>query len=375
VPSTLLRGPEGELRHPDLDDTSLKYEVYVSSSPEPPLTPLGLEDRTRYLQLPQALPARVAELGRSWTQGLTAPLDKAEAITRQLQRENRYDLASPSGAAEQPLDHFLFESHRGHCEYFSTALAVLLRAVDVPTRNVTGFVAGTYNRFGRFYAVRQGDAHSWVEAWVEGRGWVTLDPTPAADSLPAEALGGFWNSARDFLEAASQRWDRHVVGYDLGQQHSLYEWATSGFRQGKRPRLNPPDKELSWRWPALTLLGLGVGLTLYLRRRRGSLSALPAREAHQRQALELYAQLEAAMRRQGLERAAGTPPLRHAQSIRATGHPLGQELLELTQSYLEIRFGRRELREGEKRELERRILAVARFEGSRSTPREQLARA
>ena len=63
----------------------------------------------------------------------------AEAITRHLHTELRYDLGSPSGAAEQPLDHFLFESQRGHCEYFSTALAVLLRAVDVPTRNVTGF--------------------------------------------------------------------------------------------------------------------------------------------------------------------------------------------------------------------------------------------
>ena len=79
----------------------------------------------------------------------------------------RYDLGSPSGKSKQPLDDFLFESKRGHCEFYSTAMAVMLRAVGVPTRNVTGFIGGSYNRFGKFYAVRQGDAHSWVEVFID----------------------------------------------------------------------------------------------------------------------------------------------------------------------------------------------------------------
>ena len=64
------------------------------------------------------------------------------------------------GGKPQPLDHFLFESKRGHCEFFSTAMAMMLRELGIPSRNVTGFVGGTYNRVSRSYTVRQGDAHS-----------------------------------------------------------------------------------------------------------------------------------------------------------------------------------------------------------------------
>jgi transglutaminase-like putative cysteine protease len=63
-------------------------------------------------------------------------------------------------------------------------MAVMLRTLGVPTRNVTGFVGGTYNRFGKFYAVRQGDAHSWVEVFIDEAGWMTFDPTPPADAAP-----------------------------------------------------------------------------------------------------------------------------------------------------------------------------------------------
>src|SRR5262249_58140618 len=106
--------------------------------------------------------------------------------------------------------------------FAASGMTVLLRAVDVPTRNVTGFIGGTWNRFGRFYAVRQGDAHSWVEVYIDNDGWRTFDPTPPADAAPKSELSGAWAQLRDFLEATSQRWDRHVVGYDLSQQASLW---------------------------------------------------------------------------------------------------------------------------------------------------------
>ena len=94
-----------------------------------------------------------------------------------------YDFSFPkSGGKPNPVEHFLFDSKRGHCEFFSTTMALMLREIGIPSRNVTGFVGGTYNRFGRYYAVREGDAHSWVEAYLDDpiRGWVTFDPTPTA---------------------------------------------------------------------------------------------------------------------------------------------------------------------------------------------------
>src|SRR6185369_9910820 len=134
------------------------------------------------LQLPESMPDRIHELAEIWVRGLATPLARARAIENHLRTEYRYDLASPSGKDPQPLDHFLFESKRGHCEFYSTAMAIMLRTLEVPTRNVTGFVGGSYNRFGKFYAVRQGDAHSWVEAWIDEYGWLTFDPTPPADA-------------------------------------------------------------------------------------------------------------------------------------------------------------------------------------------------
>src|SRR5262249_35410063 len=128
---------------------------------------------------------------------------------------------------KQPLDDFLFESKRGHCEFYSTAMAVLLRTVGVPTRNVTGFIGGSYNRFGRFYAVRQGDAHSWVEVFIDDQGWKTYDPTPPGDAVPRSEMDGWWASLRDILEWTSQRWDKHVVGYDWNQQVNLWQVLTS----------------------------------------------------------------------------------------------------------------------------------------------------
>src|SRR5262249_36983498 len=144
-----------------------------------------------------------------------------------LRNGYHYDLSSPSGGTKQPIDHFLFETKRGHCEFFSSTMAVMLRELKVPSRNVMGFVGGTYNRFGRYYAVREGDAHSWVEAYIDDKqhppGWVTFDPTPPAGAQPLEETTGTFVYLRGLVEALSQRWNRYVVGYDLRTQVRLFE--------------------------------------------------------------------------------------------------------------------------------------------------------
>ena len=153
-----------------------------------------------------------------------------------LRKGYRYDLDSPSGAARNPLDDFLFDSKRGHCEFYSTAMTVMLRTLDVPTRNVTGFVGGTFNRFSRSYVVRQGDAHSWVEVWLDRTGWTRFDPTPPSDAIPRSEISGAFAVLRDFVEALGQRWSRHVVGYDLRQQLGLYGELQNTYRRSFRAR-------------------------------------------------------------------------------------------------------------------------------------------
>ena len=177
--TTVLAGPEGEFKYVSAEDRGLRYEVFLAGKNEAPARALSATERARYLTLPPGLPPRVADLAKSWTESATTTHAKAAAVEARLRTDYRYDLESPSGAEGNPLDHFLFESKRGHCEFYSTAMAVLLRTQGVPTRNVTGFVGGTFNRFGRYYAVRQGDAHSWVEVFLDGQGWLRFDPDPA----------------------------------------------------------------------------------------------------------------------------------------------------------------------------------------------------
>jgi len=365
-PPTILAGPEDQLRYASPDDRGLRYEVYAPRSPDqaPPPVSLAPSDRARYLALPPGLPDRVSALARAWAAGAAGPYARAKAIETRLRREYRYDLESPSGAAPDPLDHFLFESRRGHCEYYSTAMAILLRTLGLPTRNVTGFVGGTYNRFGGYYAVRQGDAHSWVEAYIDGRGWMRFDPTPPSNAVPQSDIGGFFAVLRDVLEAAGQRWDRHVVGYDLPQQLTLLQSARTKYAHLRR---NSPVLDGVLASPRrLVVLLAGVVLLalclLWLRRaRRARVAELHKPTPHEvttLQAAALYRTLERALAAHGVPRHAGTPPLAHALALEQMGHPIGAEALALTRIYLEARFGGRTLAEPERDDFAARVRAL-----------------
>jgi transglutaminase-like putative cysteine protease len=371
APLPPFRGPEGELRYQPLDERGLKYEIFLSTHNVPTFRRLPVGERPRYLALPD-MPERIRDLARTWTTGLTSPLDRARAIEAHLRSDYRYDLNSPSGKSAQPLDDFLFESKRGHCEYYSTAMAVMLRAVGVPTRNITGFIGGTWNRFGRFYAVRQGDAHSWVEAFIDDQGWLTFDPTPPGDAAPKSELAGAWAYVRDFLEASSQRWDRHVVGYDLNQQVSLFQTLTRNRNGSLLPRGMTKPR------PAVVgafALALGAGgLAYWFARRRVRVRVRapgegPVRSASAVLATALYELLDSAMSAQGVSRSPGTPPLRHAEALQALDHPLSAEILALTEIYLEARFGREVVTDELRREFEDRVKAVRTKAATRtSTP-------
>jgi len=244
---------------------------------------------------------------------------------------------------------------------------VMLRVVGIPSRNVTGFVGGSYNRFGQYYSVREGDAHSWVEAWIDGVGWKRYDPTPPSGAQPLAAAGGWFATVRDMLEAMSRTWDRRVVRYDLQQQ----VWLLGGMRT------RAADATMSIRRftsrattskggvVALTVVGVAVvGAAIwYIRRRRrgeGPKKAdRPSAAARRvREATALYEALDAAMLQAGVGRTPGMPPLKHAQGLQAARHPLAGDIRAVTDRYLRARFGGESLEPGEKRELEQRIARI-----------------
>lgn len=181
-----------------------------------------LADREPYLQLPDTLPDRVRELAVRITEPHDAPIDKALAIERYLKEHYAYSL-KPAVPGEDGdfADHFLFVARAGYCDHFSTAMTVLLRAADVPARWVKGFVpgdpmaedqalqlleeagmgewvsaaAGQAGGSPAYTLVRNSDAHSWVEAYIPGTGWVAFEPTPGF----AGDEGGIREPAREAL--------------------------------------------------------------------------------------------------------------------------------------------------------------------------------
>jgi len=357
-----FRGPEGEHRYQPTDERGIKYEVFLSRKNAPTFKRLPNGDRSRYLKLPPNMSERTRELAATWAKESKTPLEKAQAIETHLRTDYKYDLASPSGKDPDPLDHFLFESKRGHCEFYSTAMAIMLRTLDVPTRNVTGFVGGTYNRFGKFYAVRQGDAHSWVEAYIEGYGWLTFDPTPPADAAPKSEIVGVWAYLRDLIEATSQRWDRHVVSYDLSQQLSLF----NPFPKYRRGDENSPSAPSSRNRRVIILVVIagalvGGGIFYFRRKKLRAMALVKPGDARSQSALlatALYEALDVAMGVRGIARSPGTPPLKHAEALAAMSHPLAHEIQDLTSIYIESRFGGRTLGDDDRRIFEKRVRAI-----------------
>jgi transglutaminase-like putative cysteine protease len=377
-PLTIQRGPEDEYRYSGADVRGLRYDVYLAADDEVLLEKIGNGDRDRYLSVPADLPERIVDLAHRWTDGLPTVEAKAAAIEQHLRHDYAYDLHSPSGGKPQPLDHFLFESRRGHCEFFSTAMAIMLRAVGVPSRNVTGFVGGTWNRFGRYYAVREGDAHSWVEAYIDDPNrprWRTFDPTPVAGAQPLEPPGGAYYYLRDFVEALSQRWNTYVVGYDIHKQFRLFEVVAkrydalrskAGLRRG--PLGSPP------RSIALAAAALLLAAAAYVAWRRHRLAGLATdptatpdvTNPRTQSVVLLFRALESALHAHGIHRPPSVPPLHHAEDLRANHHPLGEEVVALTQIYLQARFGGVGMNDATRRDYERRVRTIRTHAGRRS---------
>jgi transglutaminase-like putative cysteine protease len=357
----ILVAADDEYKYERADERGLQYSVYRGRArPEP----LSAEDRRRYLEVPPAIVRPIAALAKDWAGPLATDWEEANAIEERLRSEYRYDLDSPSGAAPQPLLHFLFDSKAGHCEFYSTAMAMLLRTLNVPTRNVTGFIGGTYNRFGEFYAVRQGDAHSWVEVYLEGKGWTRFDPTPPSSSAPRSEVTGMVAFLRDVIEAAAQRWSRHVIGYDLDQQIELFRSVKQRYRSWGGPDIGRRVRPFA---PVVAVLV--VGALAYLgwrrmrfRRAKSRPGKLGGQAASATRAVTLYRSLEDALRSMGVGRQPTTPPLAHARALAQLEHPAASEVLSLTERYLEARFGRRELSLEEERDFERRVKRLRRLE-------------
>jgi hypothetical protein len=206
----------------------LHYEVSAFSGIPLP-EPLREADRGRYLRLPP-IDTRIWAMARSWA-GQGSPTEMALRIQSHLRREFEYSLETSKAPVRDPLGHFLFDTKKGYCEYFASSMAVMLRTLGVPSRVATGFQSGYFNDVSGLYVVRASDAHAWVEAWIDSRGWVTFDPTPAASAVHVVGVGDRINM---YLDAADSLWGQWVVAYDLGHQAMLAAKLANSLRRFSR---------------------------------------------------------------------------------------------------------------------------------------------
>ena len=180
----------------------------------------------KYLKLP-SLDVRIAKLAEEIAAPASSNYEKAVAVERYLSTHYGYTLELPRDFTRDPVSNFLFERKMGHCEYFSSAMAVMLRSLHIPSRIVTGFRGGEYNDLTGQYVVRASDAHSWVEAYFPGSGWISFDPTPAA-SLPTRTG---WSRMRLYVDAAASFWREWIINYDVSHQRALGRDTANNWRR------------------------------------------------------------------------------------------------------------------------------------------------
>jgi transglutaminase-like putative cysteine protease len=169
-----------------------------------------------YLGLP-VLDGRIPRLAEQITASADNNYDKARALETYLRTHFGYTLQLSRTVPHDPLANFLFERKQGHCEYFASSMAVMLRTLGIPSRVVNGFRTGEFNDLTSQYVVRASNAHSWVEAYFPNHGWVAFDPTPGA-SIPARTG---WSRASLYVDAMASFWREWIVNYDVGHQQSL----------------------------------------------------------------------------------------------------------------------------------------------------------
>ncbi len=354
----LYRSETSGLRLGHTAPQGFHYDVYslLDDPPErapvrfpPPVLPLVA--RELYLQLP-ALDGRIAELARTFAAGAPDDLARARAIERRLRSDYGYTLQLPARETADPLANFLFTRRKGHCEYFASAMAVMLRSSGIPARLATGFQSGVYNPVSDLWLVRASDAHSWVEAWIAGYGWTTFDPTPADPNPGGLALLAQLSL---YLDAAETFWQEWVMTYDVARQGTLaYRMEQGAHRVGIRWFDTALSVRFGWEryvvgwarrfgWQALgwaaglVALGFAVGPLIRLMRMRQRVERVRRGQASVADATLLYQRMLHILKRRGYQKPPWFTPAEFAASLPRT--PLGGSVGEFTDAYNALRFG------------------------------------
>ncbi len=256
LPPNALLLPDFQLINLQPHDRRIRYSL--TSSTEYNTGDISRRERERALRLPDNVTPRMLDLVDSWQQMSREKSTIVDLGLNHFRQQEFYYTLYPPLMIENPADEFLFDQRRGFCEHYSTSFALLMRLAGIPSRVVTGYQGGELNPIDNILTVRQSDAHAWVEVWLEGHGWVRVDPTAAVAPERIErtfdfeiddelgALGipiDFSQVDSDFMKSMAQRfrwslealnssWQRWVLGYSDQRQGNLMDIMGLSFIKG-----------------------------------------------------------------------------------------------------------------------------------------------
>ncbi len=353
----------------------VKADATVTVADEPRVPPVYVQlpaGSERLVELAKQV-AGVSKAGVATAADLSpmlSVLEQAQRIESYLKRNYRYTLDVKPPVRLSAIDDFLFEQKAGYCEYYATAMVLMLRGLGIPARMVSGFMEGEWNQFGRYYTVREQDAHTWVEVYFPRSGWMPFDPTPAVSQSSPMVFGRL----RQLADTLWVSWERYIIRFSLRDQWAvIQEMRTQGTTWQMRSVqwMDAGKMQLaaavSWvfhhREFFLLIVAVGCFVLLVMRwwvQRHGGWPFRLARPLRQSQlhGQTFYAKLLRRLASRGLPKPAAMTPLEFLRSARPKLGSTGDAVEQLTDYYHRLRFGAVPLTHDDQREISRLLRQV-----------------
>lgn len=305
--------------------------------------------RVHFLQIPTSLDPRIRSLAADITKDAMTPYDEVVAIKDYLENEYTYSLDLGIPFKDDPLAHFLFTSKSGHCEYFATAMTIMTRSIGIPARLVKGFQKGEWNHDGRYYEVRQRDAHAWVEVFFLNHGWVEFDASPRA------VADAYFERRRSAIARAFNKrflslqilWRKHIVGYNDMRQTRLFSKIKNILRDSPKRLADLMGKLVGSAALASYLLGgvvaAGLLVAAYFGGRKlkllPSLSWPAPRRGKSGYGTAFYERMLSALEKKKIVKPLYMTPLEFLEQPPLREHPMFSDIQAVTAIYNRVRFG------------------------------------
>jgi transglutaminase-like putative cysteine protease len=317
--------------------TSFDVESNTSYRSE---APLPRQLREADLALPPNRNPRSIQLAREMRERAGSEADFIQDVLTKFREEEYFYTLEPPRLESDSVDDFLFNTKRGFCEHFASAFTALARAAGIPARVVAGYQGGDFNPINGYLIVRQSDAHAWSEVWLEGQGWVRVDPTAAVapervergidaavsedEAVPGRifARSSVLTQLRNTWDAMNTFWNDNVIEFGQRQQRSLLSLLFG---------IDDPDWEDLALVLAIVFVTFFAGLFLYLATRYRS----PTRDP----LVQTYDELCKRFARQNLARAAYEGPNDYLRRVARARPELASQLEEVRALYVNLRYG------------------------------------